>query len=338
MNDLITFSQPPHPADGRSPLARWRVQAALLCAPVLLLAAASAQAASSAACEGGGFTLSFTGGAPAVSNSETTVAAGSVGPTIMVRGRYVEFDIDATTFGIRNYTLTGAPNPLDITGGVRTVVFAAKTPDQRGLTLTEEVEARVDVDLVVERSGPGLTMKIQAKDCAQGGVFQMEPERDDDQRTVITHTLAEGVSYFDNQNFRDREGDTVPFKDTTIVVPNRINFGNAISSRFVGRDSAQVADRVLPLAGVCVNQFPNRPTIGGIDTVRHCGGVSVWSVASGGRMGQVMGEDSTEVAPPPTDCTQNCQAQNRVRGRAVVLGFPFPLQNVLQPRSGPHGP
>ena len=57
----------------------------------------------------------------------------------------------------------------------------------------------------------------------------------------------------------------------------------------------------------------------------HCGGVSQWSVASGGRMGQVMGEDSVEVAPPPTDCTQNCQAQNQVRGRFVVLGFPFPV-------------
>jgi len=33
-------------------------------------------------------------------------------------------------------------------------------------------------------------------------------------------------------------------------------------------------------------------------------------------------------------CTQNCQAQNRVRGRAVVVGFPFPVPDAvrLKPR------
>ena len=67
----------------------------------------------------------------------------------------------------------------------------------------------------------------------------------------------------------------------------------------------------------------------------HCGGVSVWSVASGGRMGQVMGEDAVEVSPGATDCVQDCQAQNRIRGRAVVLGFPFPVpaESRLTPAS-----
>jgi hypothetical protein len=60
----------------------------------------------------------------------------------------------------------------------------------------------------------------------------------------------------------------------------------------------------------------------------------VWDVASGGRMGGVFGEDSTEVAPPATTCTQNCQAQNQVRGQAVVLGFPSPVPDAsrLRPR------
>ena len=51
-------------------------------------------------------------------------------------------------------------------------------------------------------------------------------------------------------------------------------------------------------------------------------------------MGQVMGEDAVEVAPPPTNCVQDCQAQNRVRGRFVVLGFPFPVpaDSRLTPR------
>jgi hypothetical protein len=57
----------------------------------------------------------------------------------------------------------------------------------------------------------------------------------------------------------------------------------------------------------------------------HCGGISQWRVASGGRMGQVMGEDAVEVSPGATDCVQDCQAQNQIRGRAVVLGFPSPV-------------
>jgi hypothetical protein len=67
--------------------------------------------------------------------------------------------------------------------------------------------------------------------------------------------------------------------------------------------------------------------------VLHCGRISQWDVASGGRMGWVTGEDSLEVAPPSTNCVQNCQARNRVRGRAVVLGFPFPVPAAsrLQP-------
>jgi hypothetical protein len=51
-------------------------------------------------------------------------------------------------------------------------------------------------------------------------------------------------------------------------------------------------------------------------------------------MGQVMGEDATEIAPAATVCTENCMAQNQVNGRAVVVGFPFPVPNAvrLQPR------
>ena len=126
--------------------------------------------------------------------------------------------------------------------------------------------------------------------------------------------------YFDNPNFRAREGDVVPFKDTTVTVGTRINFTNNVSPRFVGRDSPQVATRIANPA--CPNPFVSR--VRGPEVVNHCGGVSQWSVASGGRMGQVMGEDGVEVAPPPSTCTHQCQAQNRVRGQAVVLGFPFP--------------
>jgi hypothetical protein len=66
----------------------------------------------------------------------------------------------------------------------------------------------------------------------------------------------------------------------------------------------------------------------------HCGGLSMWSV--GGRMGQVMGEDAVEGSPAATDCVQDCQAQNQIRGRAVVRGLPFPgpVASRLTPRQG----
>ena len=278
-----------------------------------------ASAASSAGCEGGGFIVLGLRGP-----QDRTIAANNLGAgqLIAVRGKYVEFDIDKTTFGIFNYTFTGAPNPLDITGGRRTPVFERKLPDHRGLVLTGGVELELkDESLAILREGPGLTMKIQAKDCANGGLFQMEPERADQTRTLFTHVLAADVFYFDNGNFRQREGDVVPYKDTTIVVPSRINFANSFSRKFVGRDSTQVADRVDEEA--CVNLIRERS--GAFDRVLHCGRISRWLVASGGRMGQVMGDDAVEVAPPATVCVKQCQARNRVRGQSVVLGFPFPV-------------
>jgi hypothetical protein len=54
-------------------------------------------------------------------------------------------------------------------------------------------------------------------------------------------------------------------------------------------------------------------------------------------MGQVMGEDSVEIAPAAKVCTAGCTAQNQVQGRAVVVGFPFPVPDAvrLKPRFFP---
>ena len=307
--------------------------AAVATAAFFLAPAEKAFAATAAGCEGGGFTITRLADGTTVNDGETTIPAANLGEVFFVDGRYIEFFVVSSTFGIRDYTFTGAANPKDITGGVRTPVWAEKTPDHRGLVLTSAVTVEIgDEDIVIERSGTGgLTMKIQAKDCAQGGIFQMEPERGDHTTTLFTHVLTANTFYFDNPNFRAREGDTVPFKDTTIVVPSRVNIANDLSSKFVARDSAQVAERRDEPA--CNNQIQTRT--GAFDTVLHCGGVTRWDVASGGRMGFVTGEDSVEVAPGPTNCIQNCQAQNRVRGRAVVLGHPFPVPAAsrLQPRS-----
>ena len=289
------------------------------------------QAASSAGCEGGGFVISGLNDRSTIGiDGRFTITADNLGPSVLVDGKYVEFTVVSETFGVEDWTLTGEPNPLDITGNRRTVVFDSKTPDHRGLVLTGDVTVeRKGTDIILVRQGPGLTMTIQAKDCANGGIFQMEVERNDATATRFTHVLGNGVFYFDNPSFRAREGDVVPFKDTTVTVAARINFANDSSGAFVGRDSPQVATRVQEPG--CVNHIAMRT--GGTATVRHCGAVSRWDVASGGRMGQVMGEDAVEVAPPASTCTQHCQARDRVRGEAIVLGFPFPvpLESRLQP-------
>ena len=140
-------------------------------------------AAASAGCDGGGFTVLDISG-----DQRVTVPAGSVPSSFLVKGKYVEFTVDAATFGVRDWTFTGVPNPLDITGGRRTTVFASKIPDHRGLVLNSGVSVNSSREsLVLTRTGPGLSMKIQVKDCANGGVFQMEVERNDGTATVFTH-------------------------------------------------------------------------------------------------------------------------------------------------------
>jgi len=297
------------------------------------------KAAASEGCEGGGFRIVLANGTTLSGEVDSSVAAASLGTRFQVRGKYVEFDVVAGTFEVLNYTFTGAPNALDMTGGVRTPVYERKTPNHRGLVLNGRLNVELgEENLEIDRSGPGLTMKIQAKDCAAGGVFQMEVERGDGTTTDITHVLASPASpepafmtafYFDNPNFRAREGDIVPYKDTTLAVPSRINIANDFSRKFIGRDSPQVATRITQ---GCPNTILKRD--GTTTVVDHCGGVSVWRVSSGGRMGAVFGEDAHEVAPPATICTHQCQAQNRVRGRSVKLGFPFPVPDSsrLKPR------
>jgi hypothetical protein len=323
------------------PVRRFRIFV-LLAIALLALAAERSFAASSRGCVGGGFTFLGLSG-----DQRGSIPAAGVPSSFLVKGKYVEFTVDAATFGVRDWTFTGAANEIDITGGRRTPVFTSKMPDHRGIVLNGDVTVDSSGEaLVLTRTGPGLTMKIQAKDCANGGLFQMEVERTDGTATVFTHILADGVFYYDNPNVRDRLGERLPCSgvlpdgtlvecnganpDGTVTVTARVNFSNDLSDKFVGRDSPQVATRI---ATGCPNNIPNPFHPG---SVNHCGGISQWSVASGGRMGQVMGEDAVEIAPAATACVQNCQAQNQVNGRAVVVGFPFPVPAAvrLQPRFG----
>src|SRR5882762_90887 len=173
---------------------------------LLSLMAVPGFAASSTACQGGGFSVLGLSG-----EQKRIVLASNVGTSFLVKGKYVEFTVDAATFGVRDWTMTGAPNPLDITGGRRTVVFTAKVPDHGRLFLNSDVSVEISREaLVIQRMGSGLSMKIQAKDCANGGIFQIEPARADGTATRFTHVLASDVFYFDNPNVRNRLGERIP--------------------------------------------------------------------------------------------------------------------------------
>jgi hypothetical protein len=309
----------------------------------LLLPAATisgpASAASSAGCDGGGFTV--LGKGPGFSGTVPAPA----GP-FRVQGKYAQFDVSPADFAVYDQAFTGAPNKLDQTGGRFTPIYASRVPDHRGLTLTSAISLTIGKsEIEISRTGPGLSMKLQAKDCANGGIFQMEPSRGDGTRTRIVHRLAPEAFYYDNPNFRAHLGEflgsgctsvqTGPPGQFCVRVSPRVNIGNDFSDEFVVRDSAQVATRVPQPE--CGPDFTNN--LGLTETRDHCGGMSIWDVASGGRMGMVTGEDATEVANPPTTCTHKCQAQNQVRGRLANLGFPFPVPPAgrLAPRTSIQG-
>ncbi|WP_263384747.1 hypothetical protein [Granulicella arctica] len=275
----------------------------LLATFTLAAATTSAFAAKEAGCVNGGFTLA--------ANVDTNgIAVANIPTTIKVVGKYVEFDVDSATLGIRNFTLTGAPAADRLTT-TPLVVFASKSPDLRGLTLTSDVTVQNSGGtLLIARSGPGIDIKIQALDCSSGGIFQLEAERADLTATDFTHILGPNIYYFNNPNFGPPPPPLPlcpaggPFTPSCTPVPitPRVNMAADGFPLFVGRDSAQDSTKI-----------------------HQSGGTSVWRVASGGRMGAVLGEDSVEVAPPPSTCLSHCQAQDQGKGRYPVLGFPSPV-------------
>ncbi|BCY08196.1 hypothetical protein [Actinoplanes sp. L3-i22] len=301
------------------------------------------QAAGSKFCDGGSYTVLGKTGVKDRFRGTVAAPAGR----FTVQGKYTRFSVDPATFAIYDYTFTGAANVGDMTGGQATAVYASKVPDHRGLALTSGISLELrDGDMTISRTGTGgLSMKIQAKDCAQGGIFQMEPARGDGTRTRIVHTLADSAFYYDNPNFRARLGSWLgsacadevsgPSGQFCVRVSPRVNIASDAAPKLVLRDSAQVATRVRQAS--CGPDFTN--PLGLSETTDHCGATSVWDVASGGRMGMVTGEDATEVANPPTNCTEDCEAGNGVNGRLAILGFPavVPAGSRLAPRTSGDG-
>ncbi|SDT16880.1 hypothetical protein [Actinoplanes derwentensis] len=303
----------------------------------------AAVAASSKFCDGGSYTVLGKTGTKDRFRGTVAAPAGR----FTVQGKYTRFDIDPATFAIYDYAFTGAANVGDMTGRKPAAVYASKVPDHRGLALTSTISLELrDEGLTVSRTGAnGLSMKIQAKDCAQGGIFQMEPSRGDGTRTRIVHTLADTTFYYDNPQFRARLGawlgsactseQTGPASTFCVRVSPRVNIGSTVAPALVLRDSPQVGTRI-PQAS-CGPDFTN--PLGLTETKDQCGATSIWDVASGGRMGMVTGEDATEVANPPTTCTTDCQAENGVNGRLATLGFPAVVAPAsrLTPRTSTEG-
>ena len=199
--------------------------AAVAAAAALATASSPARAATSVACDGGNFSAILPTGR-VLSGSNGWKISRSELPShsrIQVRGKYVQFSVDVSDFAVYDYALTGAPNPLDMTGGVFTPLFASKVPDLKGATLdANDLELKLfPQGGELRRRGVTAGMKLQLKDCAQGGIFQMEA----DQQTVYTHTLADGIFYFKNP-----------------LTGGKTNFGNGAD--VIGKDSPQVATKL----------------------------------------------------------------------------------------------
>jgi len=225
---------------------------ALLAGTSLVATAPAALAAKGGTCTG--FTVT-TGGTTYKGNRDITIAPGKVGPTIVVKGKYVEFEVEPATFAVSDYTLTGADSPRadkNLPLDAPTIVYESKVPQIRG-SLRGGIDMRLDRsgDMRIEREGGGeeQKMKIQAKNCAQGGLFQMEAEPG----TTYVHELGPDFAY----NGVGPEG--------------RLCFTNG---DFPAYESPQRATLVTPRDGT--------------------GTSSTWDVQSGGRMGFVVGEDAKE--------------------------------------------
>ena len=205
---------------------------ALSAAAFAALAPASAGAATSSACAGGAFSVSLPGGKTLAPGQSAKLAPSALpaGSRLHVQGRYVQFDVSVSDFSVYDWALTGAANPDDLTGGRFTPIWAGKVADLKGATLSRELEVKptdaAGSGLLLQRTGSA-KMKIQAKDCATGGVFQIEGEAGATPVT-FTHTLAPGVHYF-----------LSPFTGKTQI-------GN--DDRLIAKDSPMAATRVTQSA------------------------------------------------------------------------------------------
>jgi hypothetical protein len=289
--------------------------AALALATAALLAPASGVAHAKGGDDGGNDDNGGGGGTTGAGNYAVTVNGTTYDPApgrdvkvkdlavrglVKVSGTHTSFTIDPATLGVTDYTLTGAPSPERMVT-TPTVVFASKTPVLTAAQLRSPVLKQLEVrdgTLVAIFGTAAGKLKIQAKDAPQGGILQMEPEFAGN--VELVHTLGPGLFYFVN-SYTGK----INFGDGVDAVPT----GPGAHQMLLGKDSPQVATKLF-----------------------QDGRTTRWSVAPGGRLGGVLGEDAIELSQGATNCTSQCQAQNQIRGSLPVPPDPSnPTPLPVQP-------
>ncbi|HKP72432.1 MAG TPA: hypothetical protein VJT82_05810, partial [Pyrinomonadaceae bacterium] len=201
----------------------------------------------------GAFTVRLSDGRVIAGPTKQTITV-APGTTAQMTGKFVNYTVDLDTFKVTNYTLQS-----DITANQPVVVFARKEP-LHGKTLTSGLSIELSSEqAVLQRSGNGISMKIQSKDCSEGGIFQMEPEPG----TEVLHELGPLFVY------------CVDASGRVLIVSG--------TNPFIGRESPELATLTFPTP------------IGSIVGTK----VSRWQIQSGGRMGMVTGEDAVEPLTAP---------------------------------------
>jgi hypothetical protein len=126
---------------------------------------------------------SVTIGSKVFSGKQTTlVPAARVNNQIAhVKGKFADFFVDMNTFTVLNYTLNGTKD------------YDSKTPTGTSALNSPLFLNLNNEQLVLQRSGSGQdqSLKVQAKDCDNGGTFQLESDSVGQQ----TNQLSTGTNY-----------------------------------------------------------------------------------------------------------------------------------------------
>ena len=185
--------------------------------------------------------------------------------------------------GVYDYRLTGAADPERMVTAP-TVVFASKvpvlTPAQLAGVRISDLRLRDDT-LVVTFSTAAGTLKVQAKDAAQGGIFQMEQEFG--APVEFVHTLGAGSS------------------TSSTSSPGRSTSATAWTRDATPPDAAGQGQ---PAGGDQDSSRPPRSPDGR------------WPPAAGWAASWARTRSSCR--PGATNCTSDCQAQNRIQGSLPV--------------------
>jgi hypothetical protein len=263
-------------------LTSYRVKAGFASAALLafIFALASATAYAGKVCAG--FTVTLSDGRTFSGNQRVGVAV-APGATAQVRGSFVSYTIQLDTFTVTNYTLNS-----NITGNQPKVIFVRKQP-LHGRTLTSNTTIELNGEQAVfQRSGGGVSMKIQSKDCSEGGIFQMEPEPS----VEVEHQLGPDFAY------------CVDASGRVLIV--------SATSPFVGRESPELAALSFPAvnSGIVGTQL------------------SRWVIKSGGRMGLVTGEDAVEPLNAPCSASTNATPTPTPNTTPTPGGTPSPTPSA----------